>query len=54
MNHNDIIHRLQIIRDFIRFGDTFQADVSLDSLQRMIHETNISEEANDERTTKRD
>ena len=42
MEHEDIIHRLQVIRDQIRYSKTFEADVKLNSLQRMLAEKKLT------------
>jgi len=34
---NDIIHKVEMVRDDIRNNNHFEADVKLDSLQRMIY-----------------
>lgn len=47
MEHEDIIHRLQIIRDQIRYGKTFDADVKLDSLQRILAEEKLTSDNSD-------
>jgi hypothetical protein len=47
MEHDDIIHMLQIIRDQIRYGKTFDADIKLDSLQRMLAEEKLTSDNSD-------
>ena len=47
MEHEDIIHRLQIIRDLVRDGRKLDADVKLDSIQRMIAEEKLTSDNSD-------
>jgi hypothetical protein len=42
MIEDQTIRRLQVIRDLVREGKTFEADVKLDSLQKIIYEEKIT------------
>ena len=42
VTEDDMIHRLQIIRDLVRDDRKFDADVNLDSLQRILAEEKLT------------
>ena len=42
VTEDDMIHRLQIIRDLVRYDRKFDADVNLDSLQRILAEEKLT------------
>ena len=47
VTEDDMIHRLQIIRDLVRDGKKFDADVKLDSLQRILAEEKLTSDNSD-------
>ena len=47
VTEDDIIHRLQIIRDLVRNDRKFDADVNLDSLQRIFAEEKLKSDNSD-------
>ena len=47
VTEDDLIHRLQIIRDLVRDDRKFDADVNLDSLQRVLVEEKLTSDNSD-------
>ena len=48
MIEEETIRRLQVIRDLVRERKIFEADVKLDSLQRIIYEKQLTEQNSSE------